>query len=439
MPYDLLKGIRILEVSLLSPGGLAGHLSDLGAEVIKVEEPPHGDYVRERTPRLDSPSPVSLLHARWNRGKKSLALDLKTVEGREIFLSLAKQSHVVIEGLRAGAMERWGLGYDHLRAVNPELVFCSFSGLGRTGPYRNLPTHGIFFDSYVGMLPPDRDADGNVRIPGWNGSPIAGEVLGSVYGALAVVAGILDARRTGQGRIVEVAQAEAAAHWQALRFDATLNATHLSETFVPIQHSVRYQYYETKDGRVVNFQAIEKKFWQNFCQAIEREDLLEQFPGGASVDHAIGNKELRSELQRIFKSRTRSAWVQLFVDHNIAGGPVNTPEELLTDPHFSTRDNVYSIDYPGLDGLRLMGTPIKLEGERFIATRAPRIGEHTEEVLRELINLDASRLTDLRRSGVVGFDHESGKAAEQFAQELAPHKEPGPRASSRPKRDKERK
>jgi crotonobetainyl-CoA:carnitine CoA-transferase CaiB-like acyl-CoA transferase len=401
VPYDLLKGIRVLEVSLLSPDGLGGHLSDLGAEVIKVEEPPCGDYVRGRTPQLNVSNPGSLLHARWNRGKKSVALDLKTVEGREIFLSLAKQSHAVIEGLRSGSMERWGLGYDQLRAINPELVFCSFSGLGRSGPYRSLPTHGVFFDSFAGLLPPERDAGGYVTIPRWNGSPLAGEVLGAVYGALAVVAGILDARRTGQGRIVEVAQAEVAAHWQAFRIDATLNAAHLSENFVDLQKSVRYQYYETKDDRVVNFQAIERKFWHNFCSAIRREDLLERFPTEDSIDHALGNEELRAELRSIFKSRTLSAWVDLFMRHNIAGGPVNALDDLMSDPHFAARENTYQTDYPGLDGLRLLGTPIKLEGERFVASRAPEVGEHTEEVLRDLIQCDAPRLAQLRRSGVV--------------------------------------
>lgn len=412
MPYELLNGVRILEVSLLAPDSLGGFLSDLGAEVIKLEEGPRGDYVRELSPQMNGEFPTSLIHTRWNRGKKSLALSIKTPEGKALFLRLVAESHVVIEGLRGGALERMGITWADLQAANPAIVMCSMSGLGRSGPYRELATHGLFFDAYAGLLPPERVEDGTVRIPRSTGAVVGMEV-GGLYGALAVLAALHEVARTGKGRIVEVSEAEVSAHFQFSRIDSAVNAERMVPG-TPIQDAVRYQYYETSDDRIVIFQAMEAKFWENFCRGTGRLDLLERFPSRGPVDYAGSNAELRTELQQLFRTRTQTEWIDLFISANVAGGPVQTPQDLATDRHFVARDNFYEVDYPGLGKLKLTGTPIKVEGEAFSTTAAPLVGQDSGEILRSVLGMNVAEIADLRERRVVNVpDGIPGRVAQE--------------------------
>src|SRR5678815_624538 len=157
-----LAGLRVVEVSMLGPGNLTTHLADLGADVIKVE-PPQGDYGRRMTwPIVEG---VSLLFLHVSRGKRSIVLDLRTDEGRKTFLELAKDADAVVEAMRPGGLERRGLGFDDLRKVNPKIVFCTISGYGATGPYRDMPSHGIAYDTWAGLVPPAYDEDGFCYIP----------------------------------------------------------------------------------------------------------------------------------------------------------------------------------------------------------------------------------------------------------------------------------
>ena len=364
--YRLLDGTRVLEVSLLAPDSAGQQLSDLGAEVIKVEGPPHGDYVRSIGGLfIDG---VSVLHLKWNRGKKSVWIDLKTERGHQLFLELVEKSDVVIDGMRWGALERLGFSFENLKKVNPALVYCSLSGLGTFGPYTRLATHGVFFDAYAGLAPPVFPSDDGIpRIP--NRYTSVGMEGAGLYAALAIVAGLASARRTGTGVFVEVAETDVAALWSSHAANALLNNVPLSSG-EGIENSVRYSYYETKDGKYVIFQATEGKFWENFCRTIAREDLLQRFPSAPVGDRASGNEVLRRELQAIFHQRSQSELVALF----------------LNDRHFQARELVYTSDSDGTSR-HLMGTPIKLADETFTANMAPRIGQDTATVLREVLGL----------------------------------------------------
>jgi crotonobetainyl-CoA:carnitine CoA-transferase CaiB-like acyl-CoA transferase len=392
--YDLLEGIRVLEVALLSPDSLGMHLGDLGAEVIKIEQPPGGDYVRVTgSTHLGG---QSLLHLRWNRGKKSVLLDLKQDTARQIFLDLAAQSHVVIDGLRAGALIRYGVGYDAVRAVNPGIVYCSLNGTGQSGPYRELATHGLAFDAYAGLSPAGTREDG---MPFIQPSVQVGISAGSLYAAFGVAAALVHAQRTGEGRYLEVAQMDCSVAWQATALDAALNdvETH----YQGMQDAVRYQYYRCGDGKHVIFQASERKFWLNFCRGIGREDLLEGGTGAEVADHARGNEKLRRELAEIFASRTRAEWVRFFMQHNVPGGPVNGPDDLADDPHFRSRGLIFEQDHPKLGRYRSFTTPILVKEQSFSTEPAPEPGQHTDEVLSGVLGLDAARLRELRGSGVI--------------------------------------
>ena len=404
----LLAGVRIIESSLLGPGGVGMHLADLGADVIKVENP-GGDYVRRMAfPIIDG---ISLLHWHLNRGKRSIVLDLKTAEGVATYLDLVRHADAVIEGMRPGALERRGLGYDCLREVNPKIVFCTHSGYGMTGPYKDMPSHGIAYDAWAGVARPSYDAEGFPTIPSY--TPI-GINAGPLYAALGICAAIIRARATGAGCRFEVAQSDAAAafNWNGIEGnkayerpedEVTGNAADDYERRAPgtagMREGVRYQVYETSDQRHVLFMASEQAFWKNFCDAVDRQDLFERWPGSTYADHARGNRELQTVLREIFRTRTADEWLEFGNEVNTPIAPVNTPANIGDDPQFQARMGWISRDELGADQLP---SPIKVVGgELPHPTMAPTVGQHTDEVLRDVAGYDEARLKALREAGAI--------------------------------------
>jgi crotonobetainyl-CoA:carnitine CoA-transferase CaiB-like acyl-CoA transferase len=368
--YDLLSGIRVLEVSFLAPDALGGHLADLGAEVIKIEEPPDGSRIRWPGAPL-----WRVLHWRWNRGKKSVFLDLKSAEGRDTFLQLARTADVVVDGLRAGAMSRLGLSYDAVKALNPGIVYCSLSGLGQDGPYRDMPTHGWAFDALAGLGRPVIAPDGTPRLPAERAS-LVGIQAGPLYAAVGILAALLRQRSTGQGTYLDVAEVDAAIVWRANVVDALANgvvAPNMAER-------LRYQFYATSDDQYVMFMALEEKFWRNFCEGAGRPDLLEH-PGADQTGSSDDIEQLRRELTVIFRSRTRADWVAFFIEYDVAGAPVYLGLDILDDPHVAAHNLVFDQQQADGSALRLLGTPIRMAGSTFEPTPAPAAGEHTQEIL----------------------------------------------------------
>lgn len=404
----LLAGVRVLDLSLLGPAALAGHLVDFGAEVIKIEAP-SGDYVRQMTwPIIDG---TSLLHLHVNRGKESLVLDLKTPEADAVLSGLIAKSDVIIEAMRPGFLDKRGFTHERLRAINPAIVFCSISGYGATGPYRDLPAHGVAFDSWAGQINPVVDADGFCRTPDQTN---IGITAGPAFGAMAVLAALVRARTTGEGAYMEIAQSDAAAYfdwyriesWKAYEQPADVVTGNSSDNFARrkpglggMWDGVRYQFYESSDGHVL-LMASEQSFWKNFCVGVGREDLFEQYPGSQYADHALGNTALHSELREIFRTRTSAEWLQFASDRNTTIAPVNTPETVITDPQFVNRFTWTTMDQTGCEQLLF---PLHIAGEQLpVPGVAPTIGQHTDEVLRRVLGYDAERLAALRAGGTLG-------------------------------------
>ena len=408
MTRSLLSGVRIVECSMLGPAAITTHLADLGADVIKVE-PPSGDYIRDMTwPIVEG---VSLMHLHVNRGKRSVVLDLRTDEGREVFRELVRDADAVVEAMRPGGLERRGLGYEALREVNPRIVFITISGFGMTGPYRDLPSHGVAYDAWAGIFNPEVDEEGFTVIPehvsvGINAAP--------VLGALGILAGVIDARATGEGCQLEIAQSDAAAAMDWLRSE-TWKAYERPETEVTgnrsddyerrapgtagMRRGVRYQVYASKDGHIL-FQASEQAFWKNFCVAVGREDLFERWPGARIADHAPGNREMQAELRDIFLTRTSAEWIAFGEEHNTPIAPMNTPQTMADDAQFQDRLGWISRDRLGADQLP---SPLKVVGDELPEpTHAPTVGQHTDAVLRELLGYDDARLAALREAGALG-------------------------------------
>jgi crotonobetainyl-CoA:carnitine CoA-transferase CaiB-like acyl-CoA transferase len=403
-----LAGVRIVEASMLGPGAITTSLADLGAEVIKVE-PPSGDYIRRMTwPIVEG---TSLMHLHISRGKRSITLDLRTPEGIEVFLDLVRGADAVIEAMRPGGLERRGLGYERLLEVNPRIVFCTISGYGMTGPYRDLPSHGIAYDVWAGLVAPEVTEDGFCAIPE---HPSMGIHAGPLFGALGVLAGIVRARATGEPTRLEIAQSDAAAAMDWLRSETwkayerpesevTGNEAEGFERRSPptagMRDGVRYQFYESADGHVL-FMASEREFWENFCKAVDRSDLFEAHPGSQYADHARGNTALRAELAEIFRSRTTAEWVELGNRADTPIAPVNTPRTIAEDPQFQDRMPWIPKERLGADQLP---SPIKLVGEELpLPERAPTAGQHTDAVLTEVLGYDPDRVAALRTAGALG-------------------------------------
>ncbi len=393
---------------MLGPAAITTTLGDLGADVIKVE-PPQGDYVREMTwPIVEG---VSLMHLHVNRGKRSIVLDLRKPEAREVFVELATSADAVVEAMRPGALDRMGIGFERLREANPKIVFITISGYGMTGPYKDFPSHGIAYDTWAGIVKPAVDDDGFAYIPehvsiGINAAPL--------YGAIGILSAIVRARETGAGVQLEIAQSDAAAAVDWLRSE-THKAYERPEAEVTgnksddyrrrapgtagMREGVRYQIYETKDGYVL-FMASEREFWKNFCEGVGRPDLFEQHPGSKYADHAIGNVELHRELRDIFRTKTSAEWLAFGGEVNTPIAPVNTPETIGDDPQFKARMDWIPRERLGAEQLPV---PLKMVGADLpLPAKAPEVGQHSEEILKEVLGYDDERLTALRESGALG-------------------------------------
>lgn len=375
----LLSGFRVLESSMLLNGATTGMmLADLGAEVIKVESPFLGDYIRlEETAHL---------HIQTNKGKRSITLDLRKDEGREVFYRLLATADVFLTNAISNRNDKLGLGYEQLKVRKPDIIYCQNTGFGATGPYAEIPVHGQMMDALAGALPVKMNDDGLVgpNTPSANrGASLAaggeGTATGAIYAAFHIAAALAHRQRTGKGCYIDVSSAEAvvANAWTA----AVLQLTQPEKAKWwhdgnNLRHIARYQNYQTKDGRFVLFCPEEKKFWETFCDLVGRPDLKPQANGEA----------LRLEIQKIMHTRSRDEWMALAMEHRLPMGPVNDGvQEVMSDDQIAAR-GLFAGPVETTDGLfTFVGQPALVDGVRVSpSAHIPRLGEHTQEILREL-------------------------------------------------------
>jgi crotonobetainyl-CoA:carnitine CoA-transferase CaiB-like acyl-CoA transferase len=404
-----LHGLRIIECSALGPAQITTPLVDLGAEVIKIE-PPAGDYIREMTwPIVEG---VSLMHLHLNRGKRSLVLDLRTESGIAILKELVAGADAVVEAMRLGSLAKRGVGFDDLKQVNPSIVFCSISGYGMTGPYRDYPSHGIAYDTWAGIVNVATDDEGFAYIPEHASIGIHAEPL---FGALGILAAVIRARATGEAAFIDIAQSDAAAAMDWLRSETwraydrpesevTGNKADHFERRAPgtagMVEGVHYQVYETAVHQHVLFMASEQAFWKNFCQGVERADLFERWPGSKYADHARGNRELQHELRDIFRTKTAVEWLEFGGRINTPIAPVNSSKTLLADPQFADRFPLLPQEEMGSEQIF---TPLHFVGEELpTPDKAPTVGQHTDDVLRSVLGYDEAHIAAARDAGAFG-------------------------------------
>jgi alpha-methylacyl-CoA racemase len=377
-----LAGVRVLDLTRLVPGPVCTqHMADLGADVIKIEDTAAADAVPPK------------LRALVNRNKRGIRLDLKHPDGAGALLRLAHDADVLVEGFRPGVMARLGLGYDVLAAINPRLVYCSVTGYGQTGPDRERPGHDINYCADAGVA----DQMGNADGPALSNVPIADLMGGALGAAMGILAALFDAARTGRGRHVDIAMADGAlAHAvMPLAALATHGRTKRAGHDTLTGALACYATYRTADGRWLAVGALERKFWEALCDALERPDLKPLHRSGDADVEA----RLRDELARVFATLPLAAW-QARLRH--AGGcasPVRTLEEALADAHFRERGMVVESVHPTYGPVTQVASPVKMSGFEFALRRhAPRPGEHTAEVLREA-GFDAAAVEALIAGG----------------------------------------
>jgi crotonobetainyl-CoA:carnitine CoA-transferase CaiB-like acyl-CoA transferase len=374
-----LAGVRVLDLSRLLPGPLcAQHLADLGAHVIKIEDPKVGDYVRPAIRNLA------------NRGKEGLTLDLKSAAGRDIFLRLLDSSDVVLESFRPGVMARLGLGYDTLAARRPSIVHCAITGYGQSGPRSAAAGHDINYLGLSGVLDQTGAEGGAPVIPGFLISDILG---GTLTAAMGILAALVDARATGKGRFVDVSMADAVMAHCVLPA-AELNEHGHAHPRGQGPHTggkPRYNVYAARDGRYIAVGAQEKKFWDTLCDALGMPALKPKHdpaPGEAADVHAA--------LARAFATRDAADWLATLEPLDCCVGPVLTVEEALAHPGFAARGTV------AREGNAVaLGLPLAMSGHRVpFERRSPARGEHTEAILGRL-GFASAEIGALRDQGVV--------------------------------------
>lgn len=391
MTSDLLHGVRVLDLTRLLPGPLCTqHLADLGADVIKIEDTRGGDYARYGLGLGGDSDPIYF--AAVNRGKRSLALDLKPSAGRELFLDLARSADLVVEGFRPGVMDRLGIGYQTLRPLNPRLVFCSLTGYGQSGPCRDRAGHDLNYCAVAGVIDQTGQTDGPPVIPAFQVADLAG---GTLTALATLLAGLFKAQRSGEGCYLDVAMADSVmAHSVlALAVDRS-GGQQPGRGQGPLTGGLPcYGLYRTADGRYLAVAALERKFWERLCQALERPDLIDQ--------HLVSDAQaqwVRKELEALFAQRTAQAWSALLADADCCVETVLRFDETLDHPQFRSRE-LFDRDPDG--ALCGFGFPALVDGRRPRAgNAAPGYGEQGRVLLSEL-GYSTRQIATLVESGVV--------------------------------------
>ena len=373
-----LAGLTVLDLSRLLPGGFCSLLlADFGADVIKVEDTGMGDYIRWSPPYYEGgdESARSALFLSLNRNKRSIRVNLKSQQGKDVLIALARGADVLIESFRPGVLERLGVGYQRLREENPGLVYCAISGYGQDGPNRDRSGHDMNYLGLNGLLGLTGEREGP---PVQAAGQIADIGGGALMAALGIMVALRERERSGEGQLVDCSMFDGALSWLALVAAEALAAGRApARGELPLAgRFVCYRPYACSDG-YVSLGALEPKFWQAWCDGVGREDLVgSQFEAPGSEAHAA--------VTQVFAQRTREQWRAFAGEHDCCLEPVLELDEVLDSELVRAREMVVAIDQPGVDRpVRQLGVPIKLGRTPGLAARrpGPALGEHTDEVL----------------------------------------------------------
>jgi crotonobetainyl-CoA:carnitine CoA-transferase CaiB-like acyl-CoA transferase len=395
-PNSALSGVKVLDLTQIMAGPVCTMLlADMGANVIKIERPDGGDDTRRMVPPAIKGWSAGFLAL--NRNKRSLALNLREDAGKEIFRRLLTDADVVVENFRPGIMDRLGLGYDALAELRPKLVYCAISGFGGTGPYRDRGGFDLVAQGMSGLMSITGFPDSP---PAKVGVPITDISAGNLA-AYGILCAYIHALKTGQGQMVDTSLLEA-----GIAYTVWESSLYFAEGEIPgplgsaHRVSAPYQALRTSDG-YINIGAATQPTWEQFCRAIGQEDLIEDPRYKIPGDRKAREKELAALLEETLSQQSTAYWLELLAQAGVVAGPIYNMEQVYQDPQVRAREMVVDLEDPELGTIHNIGIPVKLSATPgTIRRRAPALGEHTQEVLREA-GYSADEVKQLVAQGVV--------------------------------------
>lgn len=392
-----LGGVRVIDLTRVLAGPFcAMNLADLGAEVIKIEMPGRGDDARSFGPMM--PSGDSAYFYSVNRGKKSVTLDLRKAEGLEIFIALVEKSDVVIENFSPGTMERLGAGYARLRAANPRIILCSISGFGQTGPMASAPAYDIVAQALGGTMSITGYPDGEPLRCGVS----IGDLCAALYGVIGVLAALRARETTGTGQHLDIAMLDCQV---AMLEDALARFSVHGKVPAPLgtRHPsiTPFQEFHAADGYFVAG-AGNESIWLRMCEAIEMPELKDDPRFRLNADRTAHHTELERILNAGFATQPRAYWLERLTEANVPCAPIANVAEVAANPHLHGRGMILKADHPAYHDLIVPGTPLRNpDSTARPNTRAPKLGEHTDQVLGALLGISPARLANLRSRSII--------------------------------------
>jgi crotonobetainyl-CoA:carnitine CoA-transferase CaiB-like acyl-CoA transferase len=406
MSYPL-DGVRILELGQIIAGTYGCQvLSDLGAEVIKIETP-EGDL--GRIPSIAPYKGLSGLFLTFNRNKKSVVINLKSEEGRWLFYNLVKISDVVLDNFRPGVLKRLQIDYPTLSKINPRIIQCSVTGFGSTGAYRDYPALDLNIQAISGHMAITGEPG---RAPVRVGVPLA-DISGGIYSNQGILAALYDRERTGKGRRIEISMFDTMLH--LLTYIGTM---WLSKGVVPEppgsahDYSVPWQAFATSDGYIV-VATRQEGFWKKLCLVLDHPELIDDPLFVDNATRVRNRKVVIPRLEEIFRTRTAADWLTRLREADVPAAPVNNVDAAFAEPPVAESEMIVEYDHPQVGKVRLPGNPIKMaDMGKTISRPAPMLDEHTDSVLSSLLHLSSDEIRALRASGAVGRPTQESKAKE---------------------------
>ncbi|MBN1314994.1 MAG: CoA transferase [Anaerolineales bacterium] len=393
----ILDNIKVIDLTFWLPGPFCSRmLADMGAEVIKIERRLLGDPLRLAKPLVNGESKH---FARLNRNKKSMALNLRRPAGQKIFFELAKTADIVIENFRPGQVDRLGIGYNHVRQHNPQIIYCSLSGYGQEGPYAGRPGHDLTYAALAGLLD-SWSPSGPAVMPA---VPLA-DLSGALFAAIGILGALYRRQISGRGAYLDVSMLDALMGLvgDVIGIDENCGRTDdINDLFAGKLPG--YNVYQTQDEKWMALGAIEPVFWNAFCTAVGRDDLSAMLDGDE-----VGRQAVIDEVRSIFAGRTREAWIEFFAGIGVCCEPVLSLEDALNHPQVRQRGLVFYQDHPAAGRIRQLHFPLDFGLERSPAKPAPLLGQHTEEIMLELGYSDTDMI-ELQKQKIIATPDSANK------------------------------
>jgi len=372
-------------------------LGDLGADVIKIERPGVGDDTRGWGPPETGGEAAYYLCT--NRNKRSLTVDIKAPEGREILLKLAKQSDILIENFKVGTLEKIGLGFEDLKKINPGIIYCSVTGFGQTGPYKDKPGYDFVIQGMGGIMSITGDPDG----PPMKVGVAIVDITAGLFACSSILAALRHREKTGKGQYIDISLLDAMVSWLA-----NVGSNYLVTGKKPVRFGnahpniTPYEPYNTKDGIQITIAVGNDRQFQTFCKLAGIEEVAEDQRFATNAQRVYHRKELAPILAEKMLERTSEEWLRELDNLKIPCGPINTLDKVFSDPHVQAREMLAEIPHPTAETLKMVASPMKLTDTPCEITRhPPLLGEHTAEVLQEKLGYSPEKIEELRKENIV--------------------------------------